>query len=81
MKKTFCCEWAYVAGLVLLVIATALTKRADLGLSMVVAPSTYCIFCCRGVADSLLGTRGNWRWNNSLRICKRRYDCHFFKIS
>lgn len=39
MKKTFYCEWAYVLGLLFLVIATALTKRADLGLSMVVAPA------------------------------------------
>ena len=39
MKKTFYCEWAYVLGLVFLTIATALTKHADLGLSMVVAPA------------------------------------------
>lgn len=39
MKKTFYTEWAYVLGIIAVAIATALTERADLGLSMVVAPA------------------------------------------
>lgn len=39
MKKVFYSEWAYVFGIVFLAVATAFTKQADLGLSMVVAPA------------------------------------------
>ena len=38
-KKTFFSEYAYVFGIILLALATALTERADFGLSMVVAPA------------------------------------------
>ena len=39
MKKVFYKEWAYVVGMIAVALATALTERADLGLSMVVAPA------------------------------------------
>ena len=39
MKKTFYTEAAYVAGLLLLALGTALMERADFGMSMVVAPA------------------------------------------
>ena len=39
MKKVFYKEWAYVFGLLAVALATAFTEKADLGLSMVVAPA------------------------------------------
>lgn len=39
MKKTFYTEVSYTVGLVLLAFATALTQKADFGMSMVVAPA------------------------------------------
>lgn len=39
MKKVFYTEWAYVLGIVFLAVATALTKKANFGVSMVVAPA------------------------------------------
>lgn len=39
MKKTFYTEISYTIGLVLLAFATALTQKADFGMSMVVAPA------------------------------------------
>ena len=39
MKKTFYTEISYAIGLVLLALATALTQKADFGMSMVVAPA------------------------------------------
>ena len=38
-KKIFYAEMAYVAGIVLLALGTALMERADYGMSMVVAPA------------------------------------------
>ena len=38
-KKIFYAEFAYVAGIVLLALGTALMERADYGMSMVVAPA------------------------------------------
>ena len=38
-KKIFYAELAYVAGIVLLALGTALMERADFGMSMVVAPA------------------------------------------
>jgi len=38
-KKTFYTELAYVAGIVILAIGTALMEKADMGMSMVVAPA------------------------------------------
>lgn len=38
-KSVFYCEWAYLVGIALLAAATALMERANLGLSMVVAPA------------------------------------------
>lgn len=43
-KKTFPTELAYVFGLVILTLGVALTKQADFGLSMVVAPA-YLLSC------------------------------------
>lgn len=42
MKKKFYSEMAYILGLVLLAIGTALMERANLGMSMVVAPAYLC---------------------------------------
>lgn len=39
MKKTFYTEAAYLAGIVILAFGTALMERADMGMSMVVAPA------------------------------------------
>ena len=39
MKKTFYAEWAYVLGIIILALGTALMERADFGMSMVVAPA------------------------------------------
>ncbi len=39
MKKVFYKEWAYVFGMLAVALATAFTEKADLGLSMVVAPA------------------------------------------
>lgn len=39
MKKIFYKEWAYVFGMLAVAVATAFTEKADLGLSMVVAPA------------------------------------------
>ena len=39
MKRIFYKEWAYVVGMIAVALATAFTERADLGLSMVVAPA------------------------------------------
>lgn len=39
MKKIFYKEWAYVVGMMAVALATAFTEKADLGLSMVVAPA------------------------------------------
>jgi len=39
MKKLFYMEWAYVLGIVLLAMGTALMEKADFGMSMVVAPA------------------------------------------
>ena len=39
MKKVFYTEWAYVFGMLAVALATAFTEKADLGLSMVVAPA------------------------------------------
>ena len=39
MKKVFYKEWAYVVGMLTVALATAFTEKADLGLSMVVAPA------------------------------------------
>lgn len=38
-KKTFYCETAYIIGIVLLALGTALMERANFGMSMVVAPA------------------------------------------
>lgn len=38
-KRTFYCEAAYIVGLVVLALGTALMERADFGMSMVVAPA------------------------------------------
>lgn len=38
-KRVFYCEAAYVVGLVVLAIGTALMEKADFGMSMVVAPA------------------------------------------
>ena len=38
-KKPFYMEWAYVLGIVLLAMGTALMERANFGMSMVVAPA------------------------------------------
>ena len=39
MKKTFYSELAYIFGIIFLAIGTAFMQRADLGLSMIVAPA------------------------------------------
>lgn len=39
MKRTFSTELAYPAGIVILAMGTALMEKADLGMSMVVAPA------------------------------------------
>lgn len=39
MKKTFSAELAYVLGLIILALGTALMEKADFGMSMVVAPA------------------------------------------
>ncbi len=39
MKKIFYKEWAYVFGIIAVALATAFTEKADVGLSMVVAPA------------------------------------------
>ncbi len=39
MKKTFYTELAYIVGLVILALGTALMERANFGMSMVVAPA------------------------------------------
>ena len=39
MKKTFYTEWAYILGVIILALGTALMVRADFGMSMVVAPA------------------------------------------
>ena len=41
MKKVFYKEWAYVLGMIAVAIATAFTEKANLGLSMVVAPAYH----------------------------------------
>ena len=38
-KRVFYCEWAYVAGIIILAFGTALMEKADFGMSMVVAPA------------------------------------------
>lgn len=38
-KKTFYTEWAYVLGILILAVGTALMERADFGMSTVVAPA------------------------------------------
>lgn len=38
-KKTMYTEWAYVLGIVILALGTALMEKADFGMSMVVAPA------------------------------------------
>ena len=38
-KRVFYCEVAYVLGLVVLAVGTALMEKADFGMSMVVAPA------------------------------------------
>lgn len=38
-RKRFYMEWAYVLGIVLLALGTALMEKADFGMSMVVAPA------------------------------------------
>ena len=38
-KKVFFSEIAYVLGIIILALGTALMERADFGLSMVVAPA------------------------------------------
>lgn len=62
MKKTFFTEAAYVIGIIVLAIGTALTERADFGMSMVVAPayilhlkvSQYFDFFTFGMAEYVL---------------------------
>lgn len=62
MKKTFFTEAAYILGMVLLAIGTALMERADFGMSMVVAPayilhlkiSEYLPFFSFGMAEYML---------------------------
>ena len=39
MKRIFYKEWAYAVGMMAVALATAFTEKADLGLSMVVAPA------------------------------------------
>lgn len=39
MKKTFYTEISYTVGIILLALATAITQKADFGMSMVVAPA------------------------------------------
>lgn len=39
MKKTFYTEISYLIGIILLAFATAITQKADFGMSMVVAPA------------------------------------------
>lgn len=39
MKKVFYTEWAYVLGVTILALGTAFMEKADLGVSMVVAPA------------------------------------------
>lgn len=39
MKKTFYTEWCYVLGVVFLAMGTAIMEKAELGVSMVVAPA------------------------------------------
>ena len=61
-KKIFYAEMAYVAGIVLLALGTALMERADYGMSMVVAPayiihlklSQYLPWFSFGMAEYLL---------------------------
>lgn len=43
MKKPFSTELAYILGIIFLTFGTALTQRADFGMSMVVAPA-YLVF-------------------------------------
>ena len=58
-KRIFYCELAYVFGLIILAIGTALMEKADFGMSMVVAPaylvhlkvSQYLPFFSFGVAE------------------------------
>ena len=38
-KRIFCCELAYVVGIVVLALGTAFMEKADFGISMVVAPA------------------------------------------
>jgi len=38
-KRTFYCEFAYIFGVVILALGTALMERANFGMSMVVAPA------------------------------------------
>ncbi|MBQ8507382.1 MAG: hypothetical protein IJ466_08150 [Clostridia bacterium] len=38
-KRAFYTEWAYVLGIIILALGTALMERADFGVSMVVAPA------------------------------------------
>ena len=38
-KRTFYCEIAYIVGIVILALGTALMEKADFGMSMVVAPA------------------------------------------
>lgn len=38
-KKVLYTEWAYVLGIVILALGTAMMERADMGMSMVVAPA------------------------------------------
>ena len=38
-RKTFYTEWAYVLGIVILALGTALMEKANFGMSMVVAPA------------------------------------------
>jgi len=39
MKRIFYSEWAYVGGILLLALGTALMEKADFGMGMVVAPA------------------------------------------
>ena len=58
-KRVFYCEAAYLAGIVILALGTALMEKADFGMSMVVAPayllhlkvSQYLPFFTFGVAE------------------------------
>ena len=61
-KKIFYTEYAYVIGIVLLALSTALTVLADFGVSMVIAPayllhlkvSEYLPFFSFGMAEYTL---------------------------